>query len=554
MTHKIARSFGAWLLGGFSSAAFAASMAVGFTPSNTVGNNAAVTANVTYAGVTALGNGTQIVACYDNTKLTFVSAAHANPPGEFQPPLPAGPVEQGAGALCVAPANRQVLFTFVSFGGTWPSNPAASGTLAPAGNIGTIAFTTANPFNGSTNVVATENTALGGNYALGAATGTLSAVVVTAPTVSPLTNTTLTGGTGSVPVNVATSGANGGSLALVCTIPAGTASIAITGGANRTIAAGTAVGANAPAIGLSCTPQATLQTATLTCTQTTTPAPNPANLTSTVTCPAVAPASITYTVAPTTLTFTGVTSGTPTATQSVTVQANAANTAALNVASCAFGGANAADFSFSPVPTFPVSVAAGASTALPVRFTPAAADSAARAATLTCQTPNATAVGASSFVVTLNGANPAPTPIAITAGTAPGPVTLPGYIAGPTPGTSSTGLSFNTTGGPSSLSCVASGAGYSATPNPLNLVVGTAGTVTVTYTGTALGTFAGTLTCTPTAPATGGPFVYNLSTTVRAAAPAEPAIQVPTMGTFGLGLMGLLIAGFAGFMQRRRLK
>ena len=435
MTYKIGRSLGALLLGSVSAAAFAQSMTITFSPSNTVGNSAAVTANVAYAGVVAVGNGTQIVACYDNTKLTFVSAAHANPPGEFQPPLPAGPVEQAAGALCVAPANRQVLFTFLSFGTTWPSNPAGSGTLAPAGNIGTINFTTANPFNGSTNVVATENTALGGNYALGTTTGTLSAVVVTAPTVSPLTNATLTGGTGSVAVNVATSGANGGSLALGCSIPAGTAAFAITGGANRTITAGTALGANAPAIGLSCTPQAAAQTQTLTCTQTTNPAPNPANLTAAITCPAI--------------------------------------------------------------------------------------------------------------VVVIP---------AVTATTAPGPVTLPSYTVGPTPGTSSTGLSFNTTGGPASLSCVASGAGYTATPNPLNLVVGTPGTVTVTYTGTALGTFAGTLTCTPAAPATGGPFVYTLSTTVVAAAVAGPAVIVPTMGAFGLGLMSLLLAGLAGFVQRRRSK
>ena len=438
MTYKIARSLGAWLLAGFSSAAFAASMTLAFTPSNTAGNSASVTANVAYAGVTALGNGTQIVACYDSAKLTFVSAAHANPPGEFQPPLPAGPVEQPAGALCVAPANRQVLFTFVSFGATWPSNPAASGTLAPAGNIGTINFTTANPFTGSTNVIATENTALGGNYALGTTTGTLTAVVApvpTAPTISPLANATLTGGTGSVPVNVATAGIATASVALNCTIPAGTAAFAVTSGGTRTVNAPATVGANAPAIGLSCTPQATLQTATLTCTQTATPAPNPANLTATITCPAV-------------------------------------------------------------------------------------------------------------VVV----------PVTISATTPPGTVTLPSYFAGPAPGTSSTGLSFNTTGGPSSLSCVASGAGYSAAPNPLNLVVGTAGTVTVTYTGTALGTFAGTLTCTSNAPATGGPFVYNLSTTVQAVPPAGPAVIVPTMGAFGLGLMGLLIAGFAGFMQRRRLK
>jgi hypothetical protein len=76
--------------------------------------------------------------------------------------------------------------------------------------------------------------------------------------------------------------------------------------------------------------------------------------------------------------------------------------------------------------------------------------------------------------------------------------------------------------------------------------------VTVTYTGTAAGTFAGSLTCTSVAPATGGPFVYSLSTTVSAIQPQGPVVSVPTVGVFGLGLMSLLLAGLAGFQQRRR--
>ncbi len=264
---------------------------------------------------------------------------------------------------------------------------------------------------------------------------TPAAPTPTAPTINPIVNLTLTGGAASQNVSVATSGSNGGSLALACTIPAGTASFAITGGASRTIAAGTAVGANAPAIGLSCTPQATVQTATLSCAQTTIPAPNPAALTATITCPAV-------------------------------------------------------------VVVVPV----------------------------------------------------------VAATTAPGPVTLPSYAVGSTPSSSSTTLNFTTSGGASSLVCTATGAGYSVAPSPVALTVGTTSVVTVTYTGAVVGTFTGTLTCTPTGPATGGPFVYNLSTTVQAAQVIGPTVQVPTMGTLGLGMMGLLIAGFAGFMQRRRAK
>lgn len=552
MTYRIVRSLGAWLTACCSSVAFAASMTVAFSPAS-AGNSAAVTATVAYASVAALGNGTQIVACYDNTKLTFVSAAHANPPGEFQPPLPAGPVEQVAGALCVAPANRQVLFTFVSFGGTWPSSPAASGTLAPAGNIGTISFTTANPFNSSTNVVATENTALGGNYALGNATGTLNAIVPVAPTASLAAGPTLTGGTGSQTVNVLTPGSLTGSLGLVCTITAPTnaaAAIAISSGGTQTINAGATT---ATPVALTCTPQVAAATATLSCAQTPNPAAALPALTSTITCPAAAAVSITYTATPATLTFTGVASGTPTATQSVTVAANAANTGALNVASCAFGGANAADFTFSPAQTFPQAVAAGASIALPVRFTPAAANSAARTATLTCQTPNATA-GGTQFVVALNGTNPAPVPIVVAPTTPSGNVVLPALTIGATPAFVTTGLNFSVSGGPATLTCVVAGAGYTVTGSPLSLVVGTTLTVTVTYTGATAGTFAGTLTCTSTAPATGGPFVYNLSTTVQAAPAIGPTVQVPTIGTFGLGLLGLLIAGFAGWVQRRQVK
>ena len=365
----------------------------------------------------------------------------------------------------------------------------------------------------------------------------------TAPTASLAAGPTLTTSgsttTGSQSVNVPTPGSNGGSLALSCSVAANTASIAITSNATQTINAGATT---ALAMGLSCTPQAAQVTAVLSCAQTATPGPNPANLTSTITCPAAVPASITYTAAPLALTFTGITAGTPTATQSTTVTAAAGNTAALNLSGCTFGGANAAEFSFNPVPTFPVSVAAGASTALPVRFTPSAANSAVRTATLTCTTPNATAAGAGSFVVNLTGNSPA---TVVTAVTPSGAVTLPPFSLGTA--SSSTPLSFNVTGGPAALACTATGVGYTATPNPLNLVVGTPGVVTVTYTGSTVGTFTGSLNCTS---ASGGPFAYALSTTVNGAPPVTAI--VPTMDLLGLGLMSLMLAGLAGFQQRRR--
>lgn len=93
------------------------------------------------------------------------------------------------------------------------------------------------------------------------------------------------------------------------------------------------------------------------------------------------------------------------------------------------------------------------------------------------------------------------------------------------------------------MNCVVSGAGYTASPaNPVPLTVAGPNIVTVTYTGAVAGTFAGGLTCTPVAPATGGPFIYTLSTNVGV--PAVNTIQVPALGNISLML---LIAGFLGF-------
>ncbi len=93
------------------------------------------------------------------------------------------------------------------------------------------------------------------------------------------------------------------------------------------------------------------------------------------------------------------------------------------------------------------------------------------------------------------------------------------------------------------MNCVLSGAGYTVSPaNPVALTVAGPNVVTVTYTGSAAGTFAGGLTCTPVAPASGGTFTYTFNTTVGV--PAVNAIQVPALGNIGLML---LIAGFLGF-------
>lgn len=245
-----------------------------------------------------------------------------------------------------------------------------------------------------------------------------------APTLGALpAAVTLTGGTGTAAVTVATAGVATASVALACTIPAGTAAFAITAGANRTINAPATVGANAPAIGLSCTPQVAATTATLSCAQTATPAGAalPA-LTSTITCPSATPTAVTAT--------------TPVSGSTTTL------------ASQPVGG-----------------------------------------------------------------------------------------------GTSTQVLSFAATGA-GTLNCAVTSGGpaYSVAPMAVTLSAAGPNTTTVTFTGTTAGTFAGTVVCTPAAPATGGPFTYNFLTTV--AGPVIVQLAVPALGNISLML---LIAGFLAF-------
>ena len=377
----------------------------------------------------------------------------------------------------------------------------------------------------------------------------------TAPTVSPLTTpVTLAGaGTavGSVPVNVATAGTVGGSLALACTIPAtGASAFAITAGNNRTIAGPAALGANPPAIGLSCVPGVAAVSATLTCAQTPTPAAALPPLTSTVTCPAIG--GVTPTITPNIL---GGTAATPTtltiANSNVPPQpvGAAVNITGLAVTGAGFvapatGSWGACIFSADATPP-------ANTTSDPTAFTPGpqlvfnAANNGVAQPQIVSATRRATQVSAIVTCPVLPaGILPASTANvyrlvlaagaggAITAVTPPGAVVLPGYTL--PAGSSSTTLTFNITSANGALACVPTGTGYTATPNPLNLVVGTPGSVTVTYTGAAAGTFAGTLTCTAVAPATGGPFVYTLSTTVAPAAVVGVVTAVTPSGAVTL--------------------
>jgi fibronectin-binding autotransporter adhesin len=96
----------------------------------------------------------------------------------------------------------------------------------------------------------------------------------------------LTNGSGSLGVNVLTTGTAPASVLINCAIPAGVANFQITSGAAGAVVAPAVVG-NQITLGMTCVPQATIQTATLTCVQSATPAPNPADLVAVISCPAL---------------------------------------------------------------------------------------------------------------------------------------------------------------------------------------------------------------------------------------------------------------------------
>lgn len=193
-------------------------------------------------------------------------------------------------------------------------------------------------------------------------------------------------------------------------------------------------------------------------------------------CTLVGASTVNYTSTAGPLNFTG-SVGVATAAQNVNVAAAGGNTTDLNIQSCAFSGANAGDFSLSPAPTFPLTVAAGANVNLPVVMTATAGG--ARSATLTCQTPNATAPSGTSFAVTLNGTATADVPPTLT------------YVP-------ATGTTINfPAGGPgvatSTIAITAAGASGGGTATVSGCTFAPAGTFTATTT-PANGTFSTSVT------------------------------------------------------------
>lgn len=303
--------------------------------------------------------------------LTVTNGAASGGPG-----LTLSAISGLSGVLSIAPAAPQT----IAAGANQAFTISCAATTAGPGTAQTLTITHNGGAPGAASPVTHSVTCNGitGPSAPTAALGT-----VTNPPAGPIN----TSGSGSVVVNVTGAGnsvtAGDASLALACTVPAGTANFAITGGANRTINAPATLGANAPPIAFSCTRQAAAVAATVTCTQTATPGPNPANLTAAIECPAgtTAPNPGVNPASGTAFNFVGNPSTALSAPISFT---NTGGTASYNVTGCTFSPVVAG---YTVTGTFPITVAAGGTAGITVGCTtPASAGTALANTTLTCAT------------------------------------------------------------------------------------------------------------------------------------------------------------------------
>lgn len=303
--------------------------------------------------------------------LTVTNGAASGGPG-----LTLSAISGLSGVLSIAPAAPQT----IAAGANQAFTISCAATTAGPGTAQTLTITHNGGAPGAASPVTHSVTC---NGVTGPSAPTAALGTVTNPAVGPIN----TSGSGSVVVNVTGAGnsvsAGDASLALACTVPAGTANFAITGGANRTINAPATLGANAPPIAFSCTRQAAAVPATITCTQTATPGPNPANLTAAIECPAgtTAPNPGVNPASGTAFNFVGNPSTALSAPISFT---NTGGTASYNVTGCTFSPVVAG---YTVTGTFPITVAAGGTAGITVGCTtPASAGTALANTTLTCAT------------------------------------------------------------------------------------------------------------------------------------------------------------------------
>lgn len=278
-------------------------------------------------------------------------------------------------------------------------------------------------------------------------------------------------------------------------------------------------------INLSCTRGATAATATLACTETATPtvAGSPFTRSWALTCPQGVVTDVAPVAAVAATTLTG---GTGSVTPSITTPAQGTGS---TVFACSIPATAPSNFTITGNAT--QTITTGTPLAIGLSCAPQVAAS---TATLTCTqtaTPGPNPADATATITCPAASS------AVSAGTVSGTtVTLPRVTLPAS--SSSAALSFTATGGPAVVTCTATGAGFSVAPSPLNLAAGVAGTVTVSYSGSTVGTFTGSLSCTTSG--TGGPFTYPLSVTVGTPAVAR---TVPTMGAIGTWILVLSVLG-----------
>lgn len=328
--------------------------------------------------------------------LTVTNGAASGGPG-----LTLSAISGLSGVLSIAPAAPQT----IAAGANQAFTISCAATTAGPGTPQTLTITHNGGAPGAASPVTHSVTC---NGVTGPSAPTAALGTVTNPAVGPIN----TSGSGSVVVNVTGAGnsvtAGDASLALACTVPAGTANFAITGGANRTINAPATLGANAPPIAFSCTRQAAAVNATISCAQTATPGPNPAALTAQVTCPAgtTAPNPGVSPASGTAFNFVG---GPSTALSGAISFTNTGGTAPYNITGCTFSPVVAG---YTVTGTFPIAVAAGGSANINVGCTtPATPGTALAATTLTCASSiTAPPAFAPSFPVTCRAEQVVPVP------------------------------------------------------------------------------------------------------------------------------------------------
>lgn len=338
-----------------TAASFTVGIAAGVYQSNPTPGTAVLITDVVGGGATT-------------ATLTVTNGAAASGPS-----LTLSAISGLSGVLSITPAAPQTIAAGANQAFTISCNAAAAGDT-----VQTLSITHNGGAPGAASPVTHQITCRG---VTGPSAPTAGLGTVTNPAVGPV-NTT---GSGTVVVNVLTAGnsisAGDASLALNCSIPAGSASFAITGGGTRTINAPATLGANAPPIGFSCVRQETQQTATLTCTQTATPGPNPAALTTTVTCPAGTTAPNPG-VNPASGTAINLVGGPSTAQSRAVTFSNTGGTAPWVVDSCTF---NPTVAGYTVSGTFPLTIAAGGSQTVNVACTtPATPGTSLGNTTLTC--------------------------------------------------------------------------------------------------------------------------------------------------------------------------